>query len=291
MRLIQLNSVKSVRQWTAQQKGKVHGFVPTMGALHDGHAHLVRLARQHCDTVSVSIFVNPTQFGPSEDFAKYPRTLDTDIALLQKAGADMVWTPGVTDLYPRGTQATYVTVPGVSDGLEGAVRPHFFRGVATVVTKLLNVTTPQYAFFGQKDVQQCCVVRAMVQDLLINTQIKVCETQREPDGLAMSSRNRYLTSGERQIAPVLYRSMMAAKVLFDRGIRERTELLNAVYEVLATQSGITIDYVSLASPDTLDEVMNIEPGQYAHLSATIRVGGTRLLDNIILGDDQGLIVK
>ena len=294
--LTQLRRVADMRKWSRNGTGQVHGFVPTMGALHFGHAHLVRQAKKHCDRVSVSIFVNPTQFGPTEDLDRYPRTLKQDLALLEEVGADAVFLPTLGEMYPRGSPnetGSFVTVEGLSHQLEGMVRPHFFRGVATVVAKLFNAVQPDVAFFGQKDIQQCCVIRAMVRDLLIPVEIKVCETQRDPDGLAMSSRNRYLAEEERKLAPILYRALMAAQNRFHKhGTRDRAMLLNEVYEVLSpaiSDQRIKLDYVSLASPDTLEEVTEVV--QYAHLSAAIRVGGTRLIDNIILGDDNGLLVR
>jgi pantoate--beta-alanine ligase len=255
------------------------GLVPTMGFLHAGHLSLVRQASHECASVVVSIFVNPTQFGPHEDFENYPRDLQRDLNLLESAGVDLVWTPTNEVMYPDGFQ-TWVTVEEVSRPLEGAMRPGHFRGVVTVVAKLFNAVQPQRAYFGQKDAQQAIVIRRMNQDMDFPIEIVVCPTMREPDGLAMSSRNIYLSPVERQAAEVLSRALFKAKASFTAGVREANLLRKIVLDTLATEPLVEIQYVSCAHPDTLEE----QEGQVERvlLSLAVKIGKTRLIDNILL---------
>jgi len=255
------------------------GLVPTMGALHEGHLSLVRRARAENDHVGVSIFVNPTQFGPNEDLSEYPRPIERDLQLLSDRGVDLVWTPPPEIVYPPGFQ-TYVTVENVTQPLEGTHRPNHFRGVATVVAKLFNVFTPDRAYFGQKDAQQAVVVKRMAADLNFPLEIVVCPTVREPDGLAISSRNLYLSGEERKAATVLYRALSAAKEAFDNGERDGEKLRAIMSSIMASEPLARADYVSAADPDTLAELNRVHNGVL--LSMAVRIGGTRLIDNFLL---------
>jgi len=255
------------------------GLVPTMGALHDGHLSLVRRAKAECDHVGVSIFVNPAQFGPGEDLSKYPRDLDHDLKLLELLGVDVVWTPAPKVVYPPGFQ-TWVAVEQVSAPLEGKHRPGHFRGVATVVAKLFNAFTPDKAYFGQKDAQQVVVIKQMVRDLNFPLEIVVCPIVREPDGLAMSSRNVYLNPEERKAATVLYRALSAAKAKYDAGERDAEMLRAAMSSTIAAEPLAREEYVSAADPDTLAELERIDKGVL--LSMAVRIGKTRLIDNFLL---------
>lgn len=257
-----------------------HGLVPTMGFLHDGHLSLVRRARQECASVGVSIFVNPTQFSPTEDLGAYPRDLDRDLELLEAEGVDVVWTPTSEEVYPPDFQ-TWVTVEELAKPLEGSMRPEHFRGVTTVVAKLFLAFQPQKAYFGQKDAQQALVVQRMVRDLNFPLEVVVCPIVREPDGLAMSSRNTYLNPEQRQAATVLSRSLQAAVEAYEGGEREAEKLRQAVYKELEGEPLARVQYVSLADPDTLQELYGrIEHGL---VSMAVYVGETRLIDNTILG--------
>jgi pantoate--beta-alanine ligase len=257
------------------------GLVPSMGYLHEGHLALVRRARAECASVGVSIFVNPAQFGPQEDLARYPRDLERDLRLLEPAGADVVWAPEVGEVYPPGFQ-TYVTVEEAAQPLEGALRPGHFRGVATVVAKLFNAFTPDRAYFGQKDAQQAAVIRRMALDLNFPLEIVVCPTVRESDGLAMSSRNTYLAPEERRAAIVLYRALSAARAACDGGERDAEKLRAAMRGYLAAEPRAETDYVSVADPDTLRELDRVE--RDALFSMAVRIGKTRLIDNFVLRD-------
>lgn len=258
----------------------VLGLVPTMGYLHEGHLSLVRAARDTCAACAASIFVNPTQFGPGEDLENYPRDLERDLRLLEQEGIDLVWTPGETDLYPPDFQ-TWVDVQDVSQPLEGAHRPGHFRGVTTVVAMLFHAFQPRVAFFGQKDAQQVIVIRRMVDDLLFPVQIAVRPTVREPDGLAMSSRNSYLNPAERKAAPVLYRSLNQAERAYRGGERSARALREIMAGELAMEPLAQPEYVSVASLETLHELEgDIESGL---LSMAVRIGETRLIDNVIIG--------
>ncbi len=256
------------------------GFVPTMGYLHAGHVSLVQAARAECTSVAASIFVNPTQFGPSEDLARYPRDLPRDLALLDAAGVDLVWTPTVEVMYPPGFQ-TWVEVDGLTRRLEGEVRPGHFRGVTTVVAKLFNAVGPDKAYFGQKDAQQAAVIWRMTKDLDFPIEIMVCPTLREPDGLAMSSRNIYLNSEERRAATALFRALSAAKSAYDSGERGAEKLRALVRETVAAEPLAQLQYVSCADYDTLEELETVR-GK-ALLSMAVYMGKTRLIDNFVIG--------
>lgn len=275
-----VESLTDLRAVCARQDRPM-GLVPTMGYLHQGHLSLVEAAAQSCKSVAVSIFVNPTQFGPGEDLESYPRDLDRDLQLLESAGADVVWTPPAEEMYPDGFQ-TWVTVEQVTRPLEGAERPGHFRGVATVVAKLFTAFQPQRAFFGQKDAQQVVVIKRMVRDLNFPTEIVVCPIVREPDGLAMSSRNTYLNPAERGAATVLHRALTVAADAFDRGEHEADALRRRMSEELATEPLAEVQYVSAADPASLQELSG--PVESALLSMAVYVGKTRLIDNVLLGD-------
>jgi len=259
-----------------RNRGKV-GFVPTMGHLHGGHLELVRVARRHSDFVVVSIFVNPTQFGPGEDFGRYPRDFGTDRKLLAGAGADVVFHPDAKSMYPPGF-ATYIEVGRLTRHLCGRSRPGHFRGVATVVAKLFNIVRPHVAVFGQKDAQQAFVVKRMVRDLAFDTRIVVVPTVREPDGLAMSSRNTYLTPDERRQAPVLYRSLRLAREMVEGGEGSAARVKAAMRRVIARESGGRIDYVEVTDTDELAPVKRIS-GEVL-IALAVSFGRTRLIDNV-----------
>jgi pantoate--beta-alanine ligase len=250
-----------------------------MGYLHEGHLSLVVQARIACKHVVVSIFVNPTQFGPTEDLAKYPRDLQRDLALLESAGVDLVWTPENEVMYPEGYQ-TWVDVEEVSKPLEGTMRPEHFRGVATIVAKLFNAVQPQKAYFGQKDAQQLAVIRCMVQDLNFPIEVIACPIVREPDGLAMSSRNVYLDAEERAAAIVLFRALMSARGMFMAGERDAGTLRQVMLELLDREPRARVQYASVAHPETLDELEG--EMEHALCSLAVFIGKTRLIDNIVL---------
>ncbi len=260
-------------------EGKTLGLVPTMGALHQGHVSLVRAARASCDTVAVSIFVNPTQFGPKEDFAGYPRNLEQDCQMLEAAGVDLVFAPSAEEMYPAGS-STLVEVTGLSDRLDGASRPGHFRGVATVVTKLLHIFAPDHAFFGQKDAAQVAILRKMTRDLLFPVQLDVCPTVREPDGLALSSRNSYLGPEQRGQALVLSRALMAVERAAKGGEHDSGKLLALALRILDEEPGVVVDYCRIVDPDTLEDVPGV--GRGALVAVAARVGSTRLIDNLLL---------
>lgn len=276
-----IRTVSELRRWSREQRasGKIIGLVPTMGALHAGHASLIRAAHKECNAVAVSIFVNPTQFGPNEDFSRYPRTFDADCALAEKEGAEVIFAPGVEEIYPAGA-ATFVEVEGLSDRLDGASRPGHFRGVATVVSKLLIAAEPDRAYFGQKDSAQVAVLRRMVADLRLGTEIVVCPIVRDTDGLALSSRNVYLSTAERQQALVLSRSIRTVESLYAQGERNSAKLLAAVKEVFSTEPEIRIDYIEIVDWATLLPVETAMPGTLFAVAAV--VGSTRLIDNTVL---------
>ncbi len=255
------------------------GFVPTMGYLHEGHLSLIRRAREECKSVVVSIFVNPTQFGPNEDLSKYPRDLQRDLNLIAPLGVDLVWTPTAEVMYPPGYQ-TWVEVEALTKPLEGAMRPGHFRGVTTVVAKLFNGVQPQKAYFGQKDAQQAAVIRQMTRDLNFPIEIVVCPTVREADGLAMSSRNTYLNPEERRAATILYQALTAAQRAYHNGERNAESLRRIMRETLATEPLATVQYVSCADYDTLAELEQVK-GK-ALLSLAVFIGKTRLIDNVVL---------
>jgi pantoate--beta-alanine ligase len=256
------------------------GFVPTMGYLHAGHISLVKAARIDCASVVASIFVNPTQFGPNEDLARYPRDLPRDLALLEAARVDMLWSPTVEVMYPSGFQ-TWVEVEGLTRSLEGELRPGHFRGVTTVVAKLFNAVSPDKAYFGQKDAQQAAVVRRMVRDLDFPIEVVVCPIMREADGLAMSSRNVYLNPAERQAATVLFRALSAAKAAYESGERNAEKLRTLVREIVTAESLAKLQYISCADYDTLEELETVRAK--ALLSMAVLIGKTRLIDNFVVG--------
>lgn len=256
------------------------GLVPTMGYLHEGHLSLVRRAKAMCAAVGVSIFVNPTQFAPGEDLATYPRDLERDLGQLEPLGVDLVWTPQADEMYPQGFQ-TWVTVEDVTQMLEGARRPTHFRGVTTIVSKLFLAFQPDFAFFGQKDAQQVVVVRRMSRDLNFPLKVVVCPTVREPDGLAMSSRNSYLDADQRKAATVLHRALLAAKAAYDSGERQAGRLRQQMTDTLAGEPLARTEYVSVADPERLTELEG--PVETALLSMAVFVGKTRLIDNVVLG--------
>lgn len=260
-------------------EGKTLGLVPTMGALHQGHLSLVRAAQASCDAVAVSIFVNPTQFSPKEDFAGYPRNLEQDCQRLEAAGVDLVFAPSAEEMYPGGA-STFIEVTGLSDRLDGASRPGHFRGVATVVTKLLHIFAPDHAFFGQKDAAQVAILRRMVRDLLFPVQLDVCPTVREPDGLALSSRNSYLNSEQRRQALVLSRALMAVERAAKGGELDSGKLLAVALRILEGEPGVLVDYCRIVDPDTLEDVPDVDHGALVAVAA--RVGSTRLIDNLLL---------
>jgi len=264
-------------QW--RRDGKKIAFVPTMGYLHDGHLALMKMARRHGDILVISIFVNPTQFGPQEDFERYPRDLPRDLKLAESVGVDVVFTPSAEEMYPQNYQ-TYVEVTEVSRPLCGARRPGHFRGVTTVVAKLFNIVKPHVAVFGEKDYQQLVVIRRMVQDLNMDVEVLGHPTVREKDGLAMSSRNVYLSSDERKVALRLYQSLMKAQELVSNGITSAAEVLQEVRSILAPDDRLVIDYAEIRDPETLEELDEINGPALLALAAF--VGKARLIDNIVL---------
>ena len=294
-----LRTVAELRQWSRTCRFPTHsgvppvpctwgpgneqptiGLVPTMGALHAGHASLIRAAAASCHQVAVSIFVNPTQFGPNEDYSRYPRTFDTDCRLAESAGATAIFAPSVEDLYPSGPDSTFVEVPSLSNRLDGASRPGHFRGVATVVSKLFIAAEPDRAYFGQKDAAQVAVIRRMTADLLLPVEIVVCPIIRDPDGLALSSRNIYLSATERSQALVLNRTINHIEGLVSKGERRATTLIEAAHQLYATVPEVRIDYIELVGWATLQPVD-------AAISSTLfavaaYVGATRLIDNAVI---------
>ena len=278
------NNIDAVRALRHGHGPATLGFVPTMGYLHEGHLELVRQARAENDLVAVSIYVNPMQFGPAEDLSRYPRDLERDLALLRAEDVALVFTPDDTVMYPAGYQ-TSVIVGKVTQPLEGARRPTHFEGVATIVAKLFNIVRPTRAYFGQKDAQQTVVVRQMTRDLNFDLEIVICPTVREADGLAMSSRNKYLTAEQRPAATVLYRSLRAAEALWLQGVRDGAVLREAMERTLAGEPLARPDYVSAADPITLSEWDGPIPiGAGVLLSLAVFMGPTRLIDNFLLVD-------
>jgi pantoate--beta-alanine ligase len=276
-----VHSIEEMRSLSraARSGGALLGLVPTMGALHEGHLSLVRAAHEKSDLVAASIFVNPTQFGPNEDFAKYPRALEADCALLEREGVELVFAPPVEEMYPKGV-VTWVVVEGLSDRLCGKSRPGHFRGVTTVVAKLFHIVEPDIAFFGQKDAAQVASIKRMVRDLNMPVTIEVCPIVREPDGLAISSRNAYLSPQERTSALVLYRSLMQVQKLFAAGERDSANLISAARQEFATEPGVRLDYVEVVDPETLEPEIGVSKG--ALLAVAAFVGQTRLIDNTLL---------
>lgn len=265
---------------TIRQEGKTIGFVPTMGALHEGHLHLARRAKGDCDIVVMSLFVNPTQFGPNEDFQAYPRDLNRDLALASQADVDAMFTPELEEIYPANSE-TIVDLPRLGSLLEGVSRPTHFRGVATVVTKLLNIIQPENAYFGQKDYQQLLVIERLTRDLHLTAKILSVPTVREADGLALSSRNVYLNPDERKAATVLYRCLQHAQERVMAGETDPQQLLREVESLLATEPLAKVDYIAVADPDTLEPTTSLA-GAITLLALAVRFGKTRLIDNALL---------
>jgi pantoate--beta-alanine ligase len=275
--------IHTVAEMRAARAGATDlGLVPTMGYLHAGHLSLVARAKAESAAVAVSIFVNPTQFGPNEDLSRYPRDVPRDLGLLEAAGVDFVFVPEATEIYPPGFDAQ-ILIGGVTAVLEGAVRPGHFAGVATVVAKLFNIVQPTRAYFGQKDAQQSVVIRKLVRDLDLPVEVVVAPTVREADGLALSSRNSYLTPEQRAAAPAIYRALSEARRRFDAGQRDGETLREAMRRTIAAEPLMQIDYVSVADPLTLRELATIE--RQALASMAVRLGTTRLIDNLVLGGD------
>lgn len=279
-----MQTITSADQMTAlarelRRGGKRIGFVPTMGALHEGHLSLVRTARARSDAVVVSIFVNPTQFGPNEDFSKYPRNLEQDSKMLGAEKADFIFYPSVDEMYSQGA-TTWVTVEGLSERLDGRSRPGHFRGVTTVVSKLFHIVQPDIAFFGQKDAAQVAIIRKMAHDLKLDIEIVACPIVREKDGLALSSRNTYLDSEQRRRALVLYRALMRIHFLVDKCETSSTELIAAGKQVMEEEPGVRLDYLEVVDPDTLDPLPTLS--QPALIAVAAYVGNTRLIDNIVV---------
>jgi pantoate--beta-alanine ligase len=274
-----LKTIEEVRAARRASRESV-GLVPTMGALHDGHRALVRRAREENDHVCVSVFVNPAQFGPNEDYAAYPRDHERDLQLLKGEGVDLVFMPPVEEMYPDDFD-TAVDLGAIAEVLEGQFRPGHFRGVATVVLKLFNIVQPSRAYFGRKDAQQLVVIRRLVRDLDLAVQIVPVDTVREPDGLAMSSRNMYLDPAERKAALVLWNALSLAREMWTRGARDGEAFRKRMLEVIEAEELVRADYVSVADPETLQELERIQGP--ALVSLAVRIGRTRLIDNITLG--------
>jgi len=262
-----------------RRDGRRLGFVPTMGALHEGHLSLVRAAKVSCDAVAASIFVNPLQFGPTEDLGKYPRSFDRDCALLEKEGVELLFAPSVEEMYPGGA-ITWVEVEGLSDKLDGRSRPGHFRGVSTVVAKLFHIVEPDAAYFGQKDAAQVAIIRTMVRELNFPVAIVACPIVREADGLAMSSRNAYLDAKERKEALVLHHSLLVVKKLWEDGERDAAKLVTAGRKIIASEKSVRVDYFEMVDAESLDSVVDTANGGLVAVAAF--VGATRLIDNIVL---------
>ena len=265
-------------------EGSRIGFVPTMGALHEGHLSLMSLAREMCDKVVVSIFVNPAQFGPSEDFERYPRDIARDAELAFTREVDFIFAPSPEDMYPRGF-STYVIVEGLSEKLEGASRPGHFRGVTTVVNKLFNIVHPHFAFFGRKDAQQVIVIKRMVRELSMDVEIVVGPTVREEDGLALSSRNVYLSTEERKAATVLRRALERARTSYNGGERDAARLITAMRNIIEAEPRARIDYLAITGVNNLNPVETIPADRPILISLAVFIGNTRLIDNIVLNGD------
>jgi pantoate--beta-alanine ligase len=286
-----IRTVSWMKQAARQARAENHviGMVPTMGALHEGHLSLLRRAKSDCSKMFVSIFVNPTQFGPNEDLSKYPRTFEKDVAKLESAGVDILFAPDAKEIYPPGF-TTYITVEGLSDRLEGRSRPGHFRGVATVVLKLFEIAQPQFAFFGRKDAQQARILQRMLLDLNSDVELVLCPIVREPDGLALSSRNAYLNPDERRAATVLYRSLEAARSEIAVDTRDALSLQNSVRNVLAKEKLARVDYVEVADADKFESVARLN-AHAAYLLLAVFIGKTRLIDNLLIepaSDSGGL---
>jgi pantoate--beta-alanine ligase len=278
-----------MKEWArgACAEGHVLGLVPTMGALHPGHSELVKRAKAECSKVVVSIFVNPKQFGPNEDYKRYPRDLEKDAEILKGIGVDAVFAPEVEEIYPDGFR-TYVTVEGISERLEGKTRPGHFRGVATVVLKLLEIVAPRFAYFGRKDAQQLRIIHSMARDLNLDTEIVAHPIVREADGLALSSRNAYLSGEERKSATALYRALVAAKAELEAGERDALELQRVMAGVIGDEKAARLDYAELVNAEAFEPVVRVGSGSFYALVAAW-VGKTRLIDNALIevkGDEM-----
>ncbi len=273
--------IAEIRQWTAEARaaGKGIGLVPTMGALHVGHASLIDEARRRCGFVVVSLFVNPTQFGPGEDFDNYPRPFERDLALCEQHGVDVVFAPSAAEMYPR-ENLSWVTVSGITEHLCGRSRPNHFRGVTTVCTKLFNIVGCDVAFFGQKDAQQCVVIRRMVADLNMPLEILVCPTVREADGLAVSSRNQYLSAQQRKDAPIIYEALKKGREMIEAGETDPARVRERIEAVMRRAPALQIEYISLVDPETLEDVKGI--GRAVLIAVAARLGPARLIDNIVV---------
>jgi pantoate--beta-alanine ligase len=263
----------------ARAEGRVIGLVPTMGALHDGHTALVKRARQECSSVVASVFVNPKQFGPKEDYKKYPRDLEKDAKTLGDVGVDALFAPDVSDVYPEGFR-TYVNVEGISERLEGCSRPGHFRGVSTVVLKLFEIVQPHFAYFGRKDAQQVRIISEMTRDLNLDTEIVVCPVIREADGLALSSRNAYLNDAERKAATVLHRALVTVRDESSAGVRDALQLQTVMRRIIEAEPLATVDYAELVSAGTFEPVVRVARPCYAVLA--VFIGKTRLIDNLLI---------
>jgi pantoate--beta-alanine ligase len=274
-------TIESVRKFiaSAHGQGRTVGLVPTMGALHIGHISLIQAARRQSDYVVVSIFVNPTQFGPAEDFDKYPRPFDDDMQICREQGVDLLFAPDTKEMYPT-KNITWVSVEKLTEGLCGRTRPGHFRGVTTVCAKLFNIVQPDAAFFGQKDAQQAVVIRRMVADLNMPLKIQTCPTVREEDGLAVSSRNKYLNEAQRKDAPLLYKSLQKAKHLIGTGVTDSGQIITQMREILAESPLLKTEYIEIVGPETL-EPLNPVKGP-ALVALAVRCGPARLIDNILV---------
>ncbi|HVF49698.1 MAG TPA: pantoate--beta-alanine ligase [Pyrinomonadaceae bacterium] len=273
--------MSSVARKLRREEDRTIGLVPTMGALHEGHLSLVREARRMCDVVVVSVFVNPAQFGPGEDFQRYPRDLTKDTTLLSDYNVEYIFAPSVEEIYPKNF-ATYVTVEGLSDQLEGAARPGHFRGVATVLTVLFNTVRPDFAFFGQKDAQQTLVVERLVRDLAFDTEIVVLPTVREESGLALSSRNMYLSADERRAAAVIYRALSQARETYAEGERNARRLAETVRQQIEAEPRARLQYVSVTDAETMEKLEQLSEDRPVLIAVAAYLGNTRLIDNIML---------
>ncbi len=264
-----------------RHEGKIIGVVPTMGYLHDGHLSLIKIAKERSDVVITTIFVNPLQFAPHEDYDKYPRDFERDVELARSAGCDIIFHPSVEEMYPENF-LTYVEVDKITKVLEGEFRPTHFRGVTTVVAKLFNITKPHIAVFGQKDAQQALIIKQMVRDLNFDIEIIVAPIVRESDGLAMSSRNVYLTESERKDATVLYQSLKLAEKLISEGERKSEVIISKMEELIKSKPSAKIDYIAIVKPNTLEKVEKMEEGNEYLIALAVRIGSTRLIDNTIV---------
>lgn len=287
-----IRTVSWMKQVAQQARAENHviGFVPTMGALHEGHLSLLRRAKAECSKAFASIFVNPAQFGPNEDLSKYPRTFESDVAKLEKAGVDVLFAPEPKEIYPPGF-STYVSVEGLSERLEGKSRPGHFRGVATVVSKLFEIVQPHFAFLGRKDAQQARILQRMSQDLNFDVELQICPVVREPDGLALSSRNAYLNAEERRAATVLYLALQAACREVGTGIRDTLTLQSAARDVLAGEKSARVDYVEAVDADSFEPVARIA-SRPTYILLAVFIGKTRLIDNVLIesSPDSGELI-